>query len=91
MSQVQAILKQDPYYIRERQKEFNSIKTAFARQLGTIIARMPAPKRRLDLTTGEWEIVQDPQWQELIDRLTSQYNTYFEKEFPEFYQTKSNP
>lgn len=84
MSNVQSILKQDPYYIDQRMKEFNNIKTHFARQLAHILMYAPVPARILDLKTGEWTVAElDPKWQSIIDKLTNQFNTMVEKEFPE--------
>lgn len=81
MSNIQSFLREDPNYIRQRRKEYSNLETSFARHLGTIILKMPAPKRVLDLSTGEWTMIPDPKWQSLIDRITNQFNTYIEKEF----------
>ena len=82
---IQSIIQQDPHYIRERRRELSRIVTAFSKQLAHVLQYMPAPTRILDLKTGEWTIVNDEKWQQLIDKIVSQQQDYLKKEFPEFY------
>ena len=87
MSNVQQILMQQPEYIDMRRREYSNLRTAFSRQLASLLMYAPAPTRILDLTTGEWSMKHDPKWQSLIERLTTQFNEMVEKNFSDIIQT----
>lgn len=48
---------------------------------------MPAPVRILNVSTGEWSIINDEKWQSLIDKTLKEQVTFLEKTFPEFYNS----
>ena len=82
------ILKQDPYYLAERIRVLQPYLDLFAKQLAQIYTIMPAPKRILDLKTGEWGIINDEKWENFIEDIKAQQEAFLQSSFPEFYQTK---
>ena len=80
---------QYPYYIKERRKELETYLDYFSKQLFHIFSIMPAPKRKLHLDTGEWEIINDEKWQALIDKVTAQQHKFLKESFPEFYHDEN--
>lgn len=89
MSNVQSILKQDPYYLEQRRKELQPYLDLFSRQLFHIYCYMPCPKRIIDWKTGECEIINDEKWQAVIDKVKEGQMEILESSFPEFYPEKA--
>ena len=85
MSSAKSIIQQDPYYIDSRRKELQQYIDFFSHQLYNIYCVMPAPKIVLNLSTGEWSIINDEKWQSLIDKTLKEQSSFLEKTFPEFY------
>ncbi len=80
-----AVIEYDERRLKQRRRELEPYLELFRKQLFNIYVIMPAPLRKLDLKTGEWEVINDPKWQKLIDRVTARQIEYLKTEFPEFY------
>lgn len=80
-----AVLQYDERWLKQRRKQLEPYLALFRSQLAHIFTIMPAPKRIYHIKTGEWEVINDPQWQELINKVTKQQIEYLKTEFPEFY------
>lgn len=84
-----AIINQDPYLLEKRHRQYQRDMEYFTKLLEMIINVMPAPKRIYYLKTGEWEVINDPLWQERIDKVLEQKDEFVKKHYPEFYQQKA--
>lgn len=78
-------LQKDDVWLARRRREMQPYLDYFGQQLFNVVAIMPAPKRIFHFATGEWEIVNDPKWQQLIDKIKDERDKYLQTEFPEFF------
>ena len=74
-------IQADPKYLEEKRRQLQPYLDMFSEQLFRIYSIMPAPKRIYYYKTGEWEIINDPQWQQLIDKTIAEQNEFIENFF----------
>ena len=82
-------LQKDDGWLERRRREMQPYLDHFAAKLYRVAVIMPVPKRIYHFETGEWEIVYDTGWQQLIDKIKKEKDECLQREFPEFFQTST--